>query len=388
MRLFIKSQREYENAVIKGLHMRNELVIQNSVEFIKVSTDVTVGKDGRCITAGDTPITITGRENAMITAEGKSTVIGYDHANIIAKGNCKITLRDSSFAHCFGHCHIELRDKTKLNAAEHCTAYAYDESAVSASGSSKVYAEQKATARGTDVASLSGKGESTLSGFKNCSITAKDNCVVYAFENCTVKASDNCLVVAGENAKIISRDNCLIMSKGKADIQAFDTCEHVNLDMVTGKNIMGTLKQMAQSRAAAERPYAAIQILKDNIPQERKEAVNRRLAVMGLKDQSAAKDYLYSLIEARPPLKTQNAGAGFDRQLEIARKAGFVQGVCECAAATGEERNMGKKLLSEMNVTKPMAKKYANAETYRALEKSVFAQKQEVSFEKTRGIKR
>jgi hypothetical protein len=252
-----------------------------------------------------------------------------------------------------------------------------------------VYTYQKATATGTDVTALSGKGESTLIGQKNCTITAKDNCIVYAAENCTVQAADNCLVVADSFAKIKSQDNCLVMSKGKPDILITDKCEHLNLDEVTDKNIMGALKQMAQSKAAAERPYVAIQILKDNIPLQRKEAVDKRLNMMGLKDQTAAKNYLYGLIEAEPNVKTQTTPRqNFENQLETARKAGYVQGVCECVAVVGNEQNMGKKLLSEMNVTKDMAKKFANPETYKTLEKGIFAQKHEQKLEQTQGVKR
>jgi hypothetical protein len=223
---------------------------------------------------------------------------------------------------------------------------------------------------------------------KNCTITAKDNCLVYASENCTVQAADNCLVVADSFAKIKSQDNCLIMSNGKPEITIHDKCEHLNLDEVTDKNIMGALKQMAQSKAAAERPYVAIQILKENIPSQRKEAVDRRLNVMGIKDQTAAKNYLYSLIEAEPAVKNQTPAQNIERQLETARKAGYVQGVCECVAVVGSEQNMGKKLLTEMNVTKDMAKKYANPETYKTLEKGIFAQKQEQKQELNNSIKR
>jgi len=149
---------------------------------------------------------------------------------------------------------------------------------------------------------------------------------------------------------------------------------------------MGALKQMAQSKAVVERPYVAIQILKDNIPPQRKEAVERRLNTMGLKDQTAAKNYLFSLIEAEPSVK--NKPPDFERQLETARKAGYVQGVCECVAAVGNEQNMGKKLLSEMNVTKDMAKKFANPETYKNLEQGIFAQKQDRKLEQTQGMRR
>jgi len=53
-----------------------------------------------------------------------------------------------------------------------------------------------------------------------------------------------------------------------------------------------------------------------------------------------------------------------------------VQGVCECVAAIGGDYALGKKLLTEMNVSQNLAKKYASPETFKALEKGVFAQKQ------------
>ncbi|GBU28270.1 hypothetical protein R84B8_01828 [Treponema sp. R8-4-B8] len=387
MQIIISTQAEYDQIVKARKHAGNELVIQNNKDFIVVKTDVTVGKNGKC--ASEAEITITAKENGVVAAQGKTTVIGHDNANIVAKGNCKVTLHDSSFGNVYEHCQITLKDSSKVSADGNCTVHAHDEASVSASGSSKVYTYQKATAKGTDVTALSGKGESTLIGNKNCSIMAKDNCIVYASENCTVQAADNCLVVADSFAKIKSQDNCLVMSKGKPNITITDKCEHLNLDNVTDKNIMGALKQMAQSKAVAERPYVAIQILKDNIPPQCKNAVDRRLNMMGIKDQKAAKNYLYSLIEAAPAVK--NHAPIPERQLvEVianARKAGYVQGVCECVAAVGSEQNMGKKLLSEMSVTKDMAKKYASPDTYKTLEKGIFAQKEQ-NIEQTQGVKR
>jgi len=387
MKIFISNQAEYDQIVKTRKHMGNELVIQNNKDFITVKTNVTVGKDGRCKTDDNSTITITAKENGIVAAQGKTTVIGHDNANIIAKGNCKVTLHDSAVGNVYEHCNITLKNTSKINASGNCTVHAHDQASVSASGNSKVYTYQKATAKGTDVTALTGKDESTLIGNKNCSIKAKDNCIVYASENCTVQAADNCLVVADSFAKIKSQDNCLIMSKGKPEITLLDKCEHLKLDDVNDKNIMGALKQMAQSKAVVERPYVAIQILKDNIPPQRKDAVDRRLNTMGLKDQTATKNYLYNLIEAEPAVK-QTQGQNIERQLETARKAGFVQGVCECVAAVGNEQNMGKKLLSEMNVTKDMAKKFATPETYKTLEKGIFSQKQDHKLEQTQGVTR
>jgi len=88
--------------------------------------------------------------------------------------------------------------------------------------------------------------------------------------------------------------------------------------------------------------------------------------------------------------KQQNTQQKIDpiinRQLEIATKTAYVQGVCECIAILGDDHTLGKKLLSEMNVTKDMAKKYASPETYKTLEKGIFAQKQDQKLEQ--GIKR
>ena len=77
-----------------------------------------------------------------------------------------------------------------------------------------------------------------------------------------------------------------------------------------------------------------------------------------------------------------------DRQLEIAKKAAYVQGVCECVAAIGDGYAFGKKLLSEMNVTKEMAKKYASPETYKILEQGIFAPRHEQKQEQTCNIRR
>jgi hypothetical protein len=388
MQIFITSQAEYDQAVKNRQHTGNELIIQNTSDFIYVRTDVTVGRNGRCRTDGNSTVTVTAKENGIVEAEGKTAVIGYGGANVTAKGNCKVTLYDSSFGNVYEHCQVTLKDSSKISADGNCTVHAHDEASVSASGSSKVYTYQKAAAKGTDVTALSGKDESTLIGQKNFSIQAKDNCLVYASENCTVQAADNCLVVANSYAKVKAENNCLIMSNGKPDILLADKCEHLNLDDITDKNIMSSLKQMALSKAVIERPYVAIQVLKDNIPPTRKEAVNRRLNIMGLKDQTAAKNYLFSLIEAEPVLKNHTPAQNLEKQLKTAHKAGYVQGVCECAAVVGNEQNLGKKLLSEMHVTKDMAKKFSHPETYKTLEQGIFAQKQDQKLEQAQGVKR
>jgi len=76
------------------------------------------------------------------------------------------------------------------------------------------------------------------------------------------------------------------------------------------------------------------------------------------------------------------------RQLEIAAKTAYVQGVCECVSIIGDDHTLSKKLLTEMQVTKDMAKKFANPETYKTLEKGIFAQKQDQKLEQAQGVKR
>ena len=69
----------------------------------------------------------------------------------------------------------------------------------------------------------------------------------------------------------------------------------------------------------------------------------------------------------------KNITQTFERDLILAQKSGYVQGICECAVCIGNYKNYGKKLLSEMNITKDMAKQFANHETYESLEQGVFA---------------
>lgn len=78
-----------------------------------------------------------------------------------------------------------------------------------------------------------------------------------------------------------------------------------------------------------------------------------------------------------------------DKKFNLAKKMGYVQGVCECVdIASKTDPDMAKKLLTGMDVTKDMAKKYANPKTYEALENGIFAQQQEQKREQTQGIKR
>jgi len=87
-------------------------------------------------------------------------------------------------------------------------------------------------------------------------------------------------------------------------------------------------------------------------------------------------------------IKVSQQSGEKSREIEIARKAGYVQGVCECVSAIGDNQELGKKLLTEMKVTKEMAKKYANPETFKTLEKSIFAPQSEQKQEQTNNIKR
>lgn len=78
----------------------------------------------------------------------------------------------------------------------------------------------------------------------------------------------------------------------------------------------------------------------------------------------------------------KNIEAEFKNVEEI-KKMGYVQGVCECVAIIGDDHTLGKKLLTEMNVTKDMAKKYASQETFKTLEQGIFAPKPEQTLEQT-----
>jgi hypothetical protein len=100
-------------------------------------------------------------------------------------------------------------------------------------------------------------------------------------------------------------------------------------------------------------------------------------------DEGKDKRYFEKNIDTRPE-QTQSG----KEELDLARKTGYVQGVCECVVAVGEEKNMGKKLLTEMNVTREMAKKFAHQETYKAMEKGIFAQNVEQKIEHKHSVGR
>jgi hypothetical protein len=297
MEIFIQNQKEYDEAVKKNLHKENELVIQNCGDFISVSTDVTVAGNGRCKVKGDSPVSVRVKENGAVTAEGRAVITGSDNANIAAKGNCTVTLEGSATARVTDNCNVTIKGKSRITAHDSCTVHAYDESAVSAFGKSKVFTYQKAVASGTDVTSLAGRDASTLIGKNRCGIKARDNCLVFATDGCKVEAADNCLVIANKEAKIISQNNCVVMSNDNPDVTLFDQADHLNLDTVTELNIMGCLKRLSRTKAFVERPYVAVQLMMANLPPERKEGVNRRLAAMGCRDRVSTKNYLYSLIK-------------------------------------------------------------------------------------------
>jgi len=72
------------------------------------------------------------------------------------------------------------------------------------------------------------------------------------------------------------------------------------------------------------------------------------------------------------------------KELELAKTMGYVQGVCESVNSVGDEKVIGNKLLSDMKVTKEMAKKYADPETYKTMEKGIFAPNVEQKLEHKR----
>jgi len=98
---------------------------------------------------------------------------------------------------------------------------------------------------------------------------------------------------------------------------------------------------------------------------------------------------------SRPPLtqiKHFEQSTIQNNELETANKTGYVQGVCESVLAFNTDENrkimsedtmsfLSKKILSEMHVTKDMAQKFANPDTYKALEQYVFTPKQEQQLE-------
>ncbi|GAB6391805.1 MAG: hypothetical protein MdMp014T_1178 [Treponematales bacterium] len=83
--------------------------------------------------------------------------------------------------------------------------------------------------------------------------------------------------------------------------------------------------------------------------------------------------------------QTQQRENGQD--IALARKAGYVQGVCECALVVSKDKMLTKKLLSEMGVTRDMAQKFAKPETFKEMEQSVYVQKNERSLEHKNHIK-
>jgi hypothetical protein len=285
-------------------YLYNELVIKNNIgNPIKVKTDVTVAENGVCETSGDKELKITARGNGSVTAGGKAESTGHDGARVIARGNCKVTLNDNAVGNAYGNCSITLHGRAKASSSDDCTVHAHDEAAVSAYGNSKIFTYQQAVASGTDVASLTGKDSSTLIGQKKCTIKAQDSCMVYATDECKVQATGNCLIIADKNADVMTQKDCVVMANNNPNITLFDQCESINMDQITELNIMGTLKKLAKTKAFRERPYIALQLMMNNIPPERKEAVGKRLVTMGCKDQVSTKNYLYALIKVGAPAK-------------------------------------------------------------------------------------
>jgi hypothetical protein len=74
-------------------------------------------------------------------------------------------------------------------------------------------------------------------------------------------------------------------------------------------------------------------------------------------------------------------------ELSSTWKTGFVQGTCECANIVKEkDLKLAKKLLTEMGVTKETAHKFARPDTYKEMEKDLYAApKREQELQQSRG---
>jgi len=105
------------------------------------------------------------------------------------------------------------------------------------------------------------------------------------------------------------------------------------------------------------------------------------------------REFLMDILSAQKK-ESMESDTKFDSKNNVAQKTGYVQGVCESVLAFNTDENrkimseatmslLSKKILTEMNVTKDMAQKFANPETYKALEQFVFAPKQEQRLEQT-----
>jgi hypothetical protein len=73
-------------------------------------------------------------------------------------------------------------------------------------------------------------------------------------------------------------------------------------------------------------------------------------------------------------------------ELSATWKTGFIQGTCECANIVKEkDQKLAKKLLVEMGVSRETAKKFAHPDTYKELEKDLYAPKQDLQQSQGRG---
>ena len=145
---------------------------------------------------------------------------------------------------------------------------------------------------------------------------------------------------------------------------------------------VGNYKSLTDSEARTILGAPPLDEARDRIAKARQEGMR------GIRPEMVQREP-HALNEKETPLKRFEQPKATEKQLETAKKAGYVQGVCECVAIVGNtDTALGKKLLSEMKVTKETAKQYASPETYKALEQSVFApqpQQQKQEQQQTRG---
>jgi hypothetical protein len=127
--------------------------------------------------------------------------------------------------------------------------------------------------------------------------------------------------------------------------------------------------------------------LNDSLLSKKYDHVTDVYAIWGVAKSDYSALYALQINEHKPAnrIDYQEKKGPLDHQIEIARKTGYVQGVCECVAAIGDDHTLGKKLLTEMNVTKDIAKSFANPETFKAMEQGIFAMKPEQTLVQTHG---
>jgi predicted alpha/beta hydrolase family esterase len=278
---------------------------------------------------GDEPRVIIkdAREKIMVCSDaevrGNSFVEAFDHASITAENDAYIIAHDEVSAIAF--------HKSRVDSYDHSRVQAFNNALVTASGESRVEAYHKSCVKAGENAKVSAYHDAYVNSMQDTVITAYDRAIVDAWGNSRVaafneshiiardksviSAHDRSFIHASDMSKITARNQSCVAARKNASVTGSDdslvlTRDNArsetsgNSSLIDGKdnnaaNLRKNVLTVMRHPRSAKDPILAMRLLIQAIPEENREAINKKLLGMGCTDVTKSKIILNRLVKTR-----------------------------------------------------------------------------------------